>query len=667
MARVYPDFTTISKLRTPTTDGEFFLLDYLSAHLDSSYEIFYNPILDGDRPDIIILKERYGAIIIEVKDWNLDLYSIDINNRWFVRTPTGTQEIRSPHQQAYRYKENLFNIHLPILGLSESINHSFWKVIHPYVYFHNNATKDVKSLFGLAISEIQRKKKQIQQNLYYKIISKDIYNKKMDYLDKKMKKIERDLRISFSTDNLDKFIQKIDEIKEKQLFLEEIYIEFKRRLSPCEWIYEQGKAILLDKTQQKYATSVNGFAKIKGVAGCGKTSILAVRALNAYARHKKVLILTYNLTLKHLIRDYLSHFNHHLKTNAAINEIEISNYHRFFISQLNNNGIKINYSNQENPELFFETLLKDTSIFKNKKTIKYGSIFIDEVQDYEKEWIMIIKDNFLETNGEMVLFGDNSQNIYGRDEIPLNKNTIRGFGEWKKLTKSYRSDDSLLISGFKQFQETFLIRKHDDLDIIESKKKHSSNEQLFMNLKTAMYKEYKLLDDIPKQIDIYIKEKKLHPNDIAIISSKKHILRQIESEFHKREKTMTMFATMDELKKVGENTPKCKYVLERYNYNIYNLEKVENKSTDEAYTCDELAGIEHRKKNFFQQNSGLIKFSTLHSFKGMESNTVFFIVDAADTPELIYTAITRAKTNLIIFSNVNNIYTEFLKKVYPCN
>lgn len=40
---------------------------------------------------------------------------------------------------------------------------------------------------------------------------------------------------------------------------------------------------------------------------------------------------------------------------------------------------------------------------------------IDEVQDFENEWVKIIRDNFLNHEGEMVLFGDESQNIYERD------------------------------------------------------------------------------------------------------------------------------------------------------------------------------------------------------------------------------------------------------------
>ena len=126
MAIVYPDFTTISKLRVPATEGEFFLLEYLSTKLDSSYEIFFNPFLDGDRPDIIILKKDHGAVIIEVKDWNLSSYSVNKGNKWFAYAIDGKrQQIKSPHLQVFHYKKNMFKLHLPSLGIPEAINSNF--------------------------------------------------------------------------------------------------------------------------------------------------------------------------------------------------------------------------------------------------------------------------------------------------------------------------------------------------------------------------------------------------------------------------------------------------------------------------------------------------------------------------------------------------------------
>ncbi|CAM6672527.1 nuclease-related domain-containing protein [Klebsiella quasipneumoniae] len=84
MAKMKPDWNNISRLTVKPTEGELFLLKQLDDALDNSYEIFFNAYLDGDRPDIVILKRDYGSIIIEVKDWDLKHYSVTKENKWIV-------------------------------------------------------------------------------------------------------------------------------------------------------------------------------------------------------------------------------------------------------------------------------------------------------------------------------------------------------------------------------------------------------------------------------------------------------------------------------------------------------------------------------------------------------------------------------------------------------
>jgi hypothetical protein len=132
MAKLYPDLANIDRLTVQPTDGERHLLMVLLDTLDDTYEVYFNPYLDGDRPDVIVLKPGCGALIIEVKDWNLNHFQVDINNRWHYDDSV----IRSPQQQAFQYKENLFNLHLPVLGLQHLTNPNFYNLISVGVYFH---------------------------------------------------------------------------------------------------------------------------------------------------------------------------------------------------------------------------------------------------------------------------------------------------------------------------------------------------------------------------------------------------------------------------------------------------------------------------------------------------------------------------------------------------
>ncbi|UXZ08814.1 hypothetical protein F1B95_08640 [Clostridium perfringens] len=70
-----------------------------------------------------------------------------------------------------------------------------------------------------------------------------------------------------------------------------------------------------------------------------------------------------------------------------------------------------------------------------------------------------------------------------------------------------------------------------------------------------------------------------------------------------------------------------------------------------------------------------LKISTIHSFKGWEIDTLVLILDENTdenlNEELIYTAITRCKKNLIIYGLRNSKYYNFspkiVKKLKVCN
>ena len=263
---------------------------------------------------------------------------------------------------------------------------------------------------------------------------------------------------------------------------------------------------------------------------------------------------------------------------------------------------------------------------------KYHTILIDEVQDYEPDWIKNIRDHFLVNDGEMVLFGDQSQNIYERDDNKRESSLVLGFGSWNKLTKSYRSSlDTPLVQLFKGFQELFLISKYSDSEVFESTYVQGSIQ--FDLLKYESYGSRVEAVLLWQAIKANIKSHQINPNDLTIVCSKVEPLIELETLIRDDEKTKIMFEDKEELKQIQNLLG-----TERY-------KKIED--------------IRRRKKCFFMQNSGVIKLSTTHSYKGLESDTVFCILQEGDHEEMVYTGITRAKTNLVIFDCDNSKYKEF--------
>jgi hypothetical protein len=630
MAVLYPEWQVINCLRVKPEEGEIHLLKELEEKLDDNYEIFFNSFLDGDRPDIVILKKGAGAFIVEVKDWNLSNFSVDANNTWRIENTVKS----SPHQQVFTYKKNMYDLHIPLLGLREVINSNFYNLIGVSVYFHKATRESLNHFYfeaiGAATDQIN------QTNRIRADLSTFEYEKRVNYWSVQKKRLNRDLNMSIGLDMIDKLVNKLKQMSNHILFTDDIYDDLKRRLMPPEFVKSQAEKINFDKKQLPLTYSKAALSKVKGVAGCGKTTILAQRAINALSRHgEQVLILTYNITIRHYIRDAISR----LYGKKVAQEIEIIHYHAFIKSQMNEHNISFSEEMKRfkgTEEEKISKVFKSSTLFEDVDVTKYETILLDEVQDYEPDWIKVIRNNFLEVEGEMVLFGDQSQNIYERDDSKRESSLVNGFGTWEKLKKSYRSDiNTPLVRLFSKFQTTFLVDKYKDSEIFECSMEQSGLDFNSEVLITKTIPDQFDSKEIAKIINSLIREEKFHPNDVAIVASQVDPLFKINNEILTREKTKIMFETEEEIESLKQQ-------------NRYNRESIEK--------------LRRRKKTFFFQNSGLIKISTIHSFKGLEAETVFLIIQPQDTPEVVYTGITRAKTNLIILNCKSSQFTDFFEK-----
>ena len=131
----------------------------------------------------------------------------------------------------------------------------------------------------------------------------------------------------------------------------------------------------------------------------------------------QILILTYNITLKNFIHDKIQQVQEEFDWKS----FTILNYHQFINAQLNNLGIDFRCNDNESDEDFFARYYDNYQLFADYKdmTERFDVIFIDEIQDYKRVWMDIVKDCFLCSSGDYprggyYLFGDVKQNIYNR-------------------------------------------------------------------------------------------------------------------------------------------------------------------------------------------------------------------------------------------------------------
>lgn len=679
MAKLYPSLEIIKKRNPKPTEGEITLLLFLQNTYNDEYEIFFQPFLNGDLPDIVLVHKGGGVMIFEFKDWDLSDYEVNYKGDWRVKWTGQSIGKANPLDQVKKYKENLYNLHIDSLLSLKLKDFKYWYVVNCAIYFHCCSTeKSIDLCIGKGLcQQCQNHKLEKGKCCKFEYPIKDEHNNEKNVTSpwEKCRKYRKYLQKNFTIlgrDSLSKDV--FDDIFDKRwisrksiYFTDELYNSFIRRFRPSYHTLEQGLEIKLSEEQKELSKSEEGARKrIKGVAGSGKTLVLAQRAVNAHKRtHGYVLILTYNITLRNYIHDQIST----IRENFSWEYFHISNYHDFITSNMHNVGIHFDFleSDEEGNLVFMQDKklfrqLSDEKIYSNlhlfdnqkDKLPKYSVILIDETQDYKENWIRIIKDNFATENAEIVAFADEKQNIYSRelDETKMPKIPIQ-VGAWdKKLNKSYRLSKkiALLVSDF---QKKYFSQKYDVENQIESNEMLSLFEEPYIEYHYILPSNSEKEDQIlAKYIYAQILKHKLHSNDVTILSSKIRMLRSLDYmlRVQSKEKTNTMFETREEFLK---EFPNAKTGLE-WNSGIERMRK-------------------NKKANFWM-NRGTIKLSTIHSFKGWESPTVFLVIendvksqsvlngrlqpeDFAD--ELIYTGLTRCRNSLFIINRGNKLYHDF--------
>ncbi len=620
MAILEPAIEVIKRQKVQPTEGEWSLLNFLMQNLDNTYEIYFQPFLNGDNPDFAIMRKGSGVLLIEVKDWNLQNYYIDEKTNW--RLIKNDVHIKSPLKQVDDYKSNLFQLHIEDLFLKSIKNKNHWATVNTAVYFHNETEKQLTDfLLSDFIIDTEEKNYKYYRRFvnYFGLLGKDSLNK----------------------NKIDTLLSKFWLNKKSNYFDDILYNSFHRYLkSPIHQVEDGINIIYTQEQQELIKSEIRPRRKIRGVAGGGKTLVMAKRAVNAHKRtNSKVLILTYNLSLKNYIHDRIND----VREEFSWNNFYITNYHQFFKSQANNCNLEIHSLTAWQDTFFFESVKDEIK--------KFDTVLIDEIQDYQQEWIDIIAKYFIHDDTEWVVFGDDKQDIYQR------KLVVRNIpGNWNKsLNNSFRFTGAIANIAIK-FQKHFFdkIYEIDDIKIMS---------RIDFESRTIEYHSFKSFnaEKLYKEIFSVLEKNKIHSSDAGILCSKVELLRELDFLIRtkKNEKTTTIFETKEELEIITmEETKRLHDSIAKKDGKKINIRKE---------IQERLEDIRKIKKNHFWMKTGTLKLSTIHSFKGWEIDTLFLLIedegkgDEFTNAELIYTGLTRARKNLIVFNLGSKKFDTFFK------
>ena len=585
---------SIECLRGSVDDDTLFFYNKIKSECSSNYTVFIRPAIGVDTPDVILASMSKGIIILHI--------CRDVNN------------LETEFNRVENIKSYLFNTHLKTIKVDSIINQSVYGCVKTGLYFPNSTQSEVAE----AIDRLNEERNKKYQNASTK-----------DYFAYLIK--------AFPPDDFNESLNRLS----SRGFRSDYYNELINLIIGNWHSYKDGDTnFRLTDRQRELVRSNNRRLRVKGVAGCGKTQVVANRAVECHLRTgKKVLIITFNIALIQYVRMRINQ----VPADFSTNMFEITNYHQFFLSMANKySDKKLSLDDFDDVNFF---------AFHAGKIKKYDTIIIDEVQDFKAPWLSSIMTYFLAPNGTISVFGDGEQNIYDRIMAEEKMPSIPTFsGQWNKMNERM----SMRIINPAIAHLAYLFAKEYVDDTIQTL--NIPNELIFEEyfIKYWNVGQNKTANALSLNIKWIKEHYNLEFKDIVVMSESINILRDIEKDLNKYQlRCMTNFETDEQYRKLKQS-----------------------QSSPSLFQKD-LKEIRRAAKTHFTTDTDTIKLSTIHSFKGWESKSVililqpemqesetydgYYIQERENTPALIYTALTRAKCNLFIINLGNLKYDSFFK------
>ncbi len=589
---------------TPRTAGEQHLIDTLRHAPLPGWRVYEQPHLNGDRPDVVMVHPTRGVILIEVKDYNLGSgrYShrsgqfcvLGNDGRWHSK--------RNPADQVRGVWDNILKMYSRrFLELEEAFGEKAWGVVETAIYFHHADRGAAAQVCGHP-----RNVRILDGNHLQAWLKGDFANSGLQTFEALAKYRES----SFARGG----------------HLQEFVRDLESWLNPAAYMQERRAPVSLTPDQQRRTVPKPGqHRRLKGAAGAGKTLVLASYAANLLAQRKRVLIVTFNITLRHYLRDLVPQQTPPEHWRTMRDKLVLLHYHDLLKWLAHSHGHKLEpISDDARPEevnrILSEVWPEQVKgiLAEARRTgtmnpdTQFDAVLIDEGQDFQHDWVGGLLP-LLTTNDELMVAYDSLQNLYGRDLVWLDRGT-RGLGfsgPPAELKTSQRLPRAFAeVSG--HFARHF-IDPHLPFDPTslppQTFFKHFLNWQ---NLPAET--QPRLPSLVLSAIGTLMGPRfQAHPNDIAVITDS------------------------------HETAIPVVEALRREEYRV-------------AHVFDLSGQRDHRQRREekwkFQPADGLIKVCTLHSFKGWEAPYLILLLSSTslareaslERARQAYVALTRVKT-----------------------
>jgi superfamily I DNA/RNA helicase len=416
MAEMIPD-----RLPSGASAGERKVFALLQR-LPDQVIVYYEPVVADRYPDFIVIIPAVGLLVIEAKGWYPN-HILSANNVDVTISSQGRNEVhKHPIRQARDYQFQLMDIarqHPETATLLQSEGAHAGRFIFPFGHLAvlNNCTRQQLEERGL--SEVFPVTKVLARDELEALSPSEIVDRLRNYFDPWWP---------------------FGQLSDRQISVLRSIIHPEIVISPPCDTDSASKPTprplkVLDLRQERNAHSLGeGHRIVYGVAGSGKTVLLMARArLIAQDSNKQILILCYNRALTEYLQEAFS----------QTANVTCLNFHQW-ASQCNG----VQFDKNEDEEAFGERLLQ--RLQRNEGDAHhYDAVFIDEAQDFSKNWFLCAKLALKDPDdGDLLIVGDGTQSLYRRRRFTWREAGVNAQGRTINtrfdLDKNYRNTREIM-------------------------------------------------------------------------------------------------------------------------------------------------------------------------------------------------------------------------------
>ncbi len=467
MARCIPESLNMID---EATAGEIKTFEVLRKLPDECI-VWYEVILGerNYRPDFMVLDPHRGVLILEVKDWGVSTILKADKRRFQIKDNSKRPSDRpNPDHKCQVYLRNAKEE----LGLRPELVDENERLAVPVDYlivFPNLSSKDFNEL---RLGDILDDKK---------VVFKEDFINSATLLQ----------RIQSSMPILEKELDFFQQRAIRERLRNEVTIDIPdiaARTGPVIESSDAGlapDAFAIDMEQEIIAKEFGeGPRLMRGVAGSGKTLIMLMRAklVASNAEHRgnpqRILIVCWNVSLANYLRQAFEHINIPLENSSMV---EITHFMGWARSVVNNYKGHRSFPISDTPD-FEERVTNQLSSILLKESDRYDAVYIDEAQDFRKEWIGFLFHQALKGSEakqkNFIVAADDAQKIYRQrgEKFAWADLDIPMQGRAKILRRVYRN--SVVIWSFAGFLLGNISSYYDNIPDISFKPKKCHDPEI---------------------------------------------------------------------------------------------------------------------------------------------------------------------------------------------